>query len=129
MSKFLSLLILFLSCQAIAQDVRNASGALMGRWSGNEYRDASGRLEIRADSDLNIRDASGRLVFRMKNNDVRDASGRLEGRISGNDIRDSSGRLLGRISSDGDVRDSSGKLLGRAKGIPIEKAALVFFFL
>ena len=43
-------------------------------------------------------------------------------------IQDSSYRILGHVKTDGTVQDASYKVIGHVKGIPMEWAALYFFF-
>jgi hypothetical protein len=112
-----------------AQDVRDSQGRLTGRWLGNDYRDAQGKLLYRMDNTGSVRDAQGRLVIRCQGGDVRDSHGRLLGRVlTVGDVRDSQGRLLGRITENGDVRDAQGRLLGRSSGVSMERAAVTWFF-
>jgi hypothetical protein len=114
---------------SFAQEVRSQSGKLEGRWNGDSFRDNSGRLVYRMDSNGNIRDASGRLVMRFSNGTFRDASGRSIGRINDKgEVRSDNGRLLGRISDKGEVRNASGSLMGRVGSLSKEQAAVTFFF-
>jgi hypothetical protein len=60
---------------------------------------------------------------------VQDANYRTLGRIKNDGtVQDSSYRTLGRVKSDGTVQDSNYRTLGHAKDIPLNWAALYFFF-
>lgn len=77
-----------------------------------EVRDGSGRLVYRLSASGEVRAASGALEGTFRGSDVRDASGRLIGRVDRDDLRDGGGRLVARLSGD-DVRDGSGRLVYR----------------
>jgi hypothetical protein len=60
---------------------------------------------------------------------IQDASYRTTGYIkSDGRVQDSSYRTVGYIKSDGTVQDASYRVIGHVKGIPMEWAALYFFF-
>ena len=60
---------------------------------------------------------------------VQDASYRIVAHIkSDGTIQDSSYRVIGHVKSDGTVQDASYRIIGHTKGVPMEWAALYFFF-
>ena len=87
-----------------------------------------------------VQDASYRIVAHIKSDDrtvgflkrdgtVEDASYRIVGHIKPDGvILDSSYRILGHVKTDGTVQDASYRVIGHVKGIPMEWAALYFFF-
>lgn len=126
---FISFMLIWVSLQLSAQEIRNNSGALIGRWHGGEFRSANGSLVFRYSHTGELRDGNGRLLLRVIGNDIRDASGALRGRIGRNgEVRNHSGALLGRIHENGDVRNHSGMLIARAKDVLPLHAAFVLFF-
>ncbi len=131
MKKYLCLvvLVLFFWSEPQTQELRNASGELIGRFSGSEYRDSSGKLIYRVGNDGTVRDASGALKLRVSGDEFRTASGQLLGRLKNEEVRNSSGRLLGRIQDNGDVRNASGQLLGRSRSQNKKQVAVVYFFM
>ena len=77
-----------------------------------------------------IQDASYRAVgFIKANGTIQDASYRTIGYIKDNGaIQDASYRTIGYVKADGTVQDASYRTIGYAKGIPLQWAALYFFF-
>ena len=60
---------------------------------------------------------------------VEDASYRIVGHIKPDGvIQDASYRVIGHVKTDGTVQDASYRVIGHVKGIPMEWAALYFFF-
>ena len=60
---------------------------------------------------------------------IQDANYRTIGHIkSDGTIQDSSYRIIGHVKSDGTVQDASYRIIGHTKGVPMEWAALYFFF-
>ena len=43
-------------------------------------------------------------------------------------VQDASYRIVGHVKPDGTVQDASYRIIGRTKGVPMEWAALYFFF-
>ena len=77
-----------------------------------------------------IQDASYRITGHLKSDGtVQDANYRIVGHIKKDGtIQDSSYRIIGHVKSDGTVQDASYRIIGHAKGIPMQWAALYFFF-
>ena len=60
---------------------------------------------------------------------VQDAGYRVVGHIKSDGvIQDASYRVLGHVKGDGTVQDASYRVIGHVKGVPMEWAALYFFF-
>jgi hypothetical protein len=113
-------------------------------------RDERGAIVGRVDASGSVRNATGRLIGRIKDGKVRDGNGAMRGsidqrgsvrgrtgalmgRVEGDGkLRDAGGALLGRISSDGRVRNRNGALRGRIEGFSStcqNVAAAYLFFL
>ena len=60
---------------------------------------------------------------------VQDAGYKVVAHIkSDGTIQDDSYRVIGHIKADGTIQDSSYRVIGHTKGVPMEWAALYFFF-
>ena len=60
---------------------------------------------------------------------VRDRNHAFRGKIESNGtVRGQNNFMLGKVDSDGAVRDTSNRIIGYAKGVPMQYAALYFFF-
>ena len=78
-----------------------------------------------------VQDASYRVVAHIKSDGTiqEDASYRIVGHIKPDGvIQDASYRVIGHVKTDGTVQDASYRVIGHVKGIPMEWAALYFFF-
>ena len=77
-----------------------------------------------------VQDAGYRIVAHIKSDGtIQDASYRIIGHIkSDGTIQDASYRIIGHVKSDGTVQDAGYRVIGHTKGVPMEWAALYFFF-
>ena len=77
-----------------------------------------------------VQDASYRVVGHIKSDGtIQDQTYKVIGHIKSNGtIQDSSYRIIGHVKSDGTVQDASYRIIGHTKGVPMEWAALYFFF-
>lgn len=110
-------------------------------------RDKGNSMLVKIDSDGTVRNRSNSMVARIgSNGEIRDTSNRLLGKVSDDGtVRDSNNSYLGKIESDGTVRDrsnsrvgkidhdgtvrnTSNSVIGHASGVPIQCAAIYFFF-
>ena len=110
-------------------------------------RDKGNSMLVKVDSDGTVRNRSNSMVARIgSNGEIRDTSNRLLGKVSDDGtVRDSNNSYLGKIESDGTVRNrsnsrvgkidhdgtvrnTSNSVIGHASGVPIQCAAIYFFF-
>ena len=77
-----------------------------------------------------VQDASYRIVGHIKSDGtVQDASYRITGHVkSDGTVQDASYKIVGHLKTDGTVQDASYRIIGHTKGVPMEWAALYFFF-
>ena len=77
-----------------------------------------------------VQDALYRVVAHIKTDGtVQDESYRVIGHIQSDGvIQDASYRVIGHVKKDGTVQDASYRVIGHVKGVPMEWAALYFFF-
>ena len=133
MRRFLTLILFlaFAALSASAQMVQDASYRVVGHIkSDGTIQDQTYKVIGHIKSNGTIQDASYRTVgFLDRNGTVQDASYRVVGHIKPDGvIQDSSYRILGYVKTDGTVQDDSYRVIGHVKGVPMEWAALYFFF-
>ena len=121
------------------------SGAQMGQ--SQTIRDKNNSMIARIESDGTVRNSSNSYVARIgSNGDIRDSNNRLLGTVSSdgtlrdnnnsfigkieNDgtVRNRNNSYMGRVYQDGTVRDRNNSTIGYAKDVPVQYAAIYFFF-
>ena len=117
--------------RAAAQMVQDAGYKVVAHIkTDGTLQDESYRVIGHIKADGTIQDSSYRVVGHLKSDGtVQDASYRVMGHIkSDGTVQDSSYRVIGHIKEDGTVQDASYRVIGHTKGVPMEWAALYFFF-
>jgi hypothetical protein len=122
---FTAVVAILLVASAPAQDLRR-DGKVVGRVEADGDVRLGGKVVGRFEKDGDVR-VDGKVLARIeKDGDIR-IGGKVAGRVEADgDVR-VGGKVVGRVEKDGDVRQD-GKVIGTAKGVPRERAAVLFFF-